>query len=429
MNWIKVKNVLKKNPVTRRMYENIRSQIVSEQPQPGIDIPEIQSLEARRVILPENKTRVNILVPSLDIQHVFGGIATALSVFEKIGSYCGIMQRIIVTDGCVNQDTMVQLPHKYKVVECDRDAMANYQIVPFADRCGRTLPVAKNDYFLATAWWTAFTVENIIQWQSREYHCKMRPLIYLVQDYEPGFYPWSSRYLMADSTYRMEIPVFAIMNSKILFEYFRKNEYQFYRAMYFSPELNASLKDYLEKNYQRRKPRKKQVLIYGRPSVERNAFPLIVAALKRWVIMQDDIEEWSVIGAGEDFSMIDLGRGKQLQSIGKVSLEEYARIMLETKVGISLMVSPHPSYPPLEMAAFGVRVITNTYGNKDLGTFHSNIVSLSNCSIDNIAKSLCDICSKPDGEIDIDLDYVRQKNGQEWQDILEEINLTMKEKC
>ena len=30
------------------------------------------------------------------------------------------------------------------------------------------------------------------------------------------------------------------------------------------------------------------------------------------------------------------------------------------------MLSPHPSYPPLEMAEAGVTTITNCYGGKDL---------------------------------------------------------------
>lgn len=42
--------------------------------------------------------------------------------------------------------------------------------------------------------------------------------------------------------------------------------------------------------------------------------------------------------------------------------------MLDTYAGISLMSSPHPSYPPLEMSVFGIKVITNNYSNKDLSS-------------------------------------------------------------
>ena len=51
---------------------------------------------------------------------------------------------------------------------------------------------------------------------------------------------------------------------------------------------------------------------------------------------------------------------------GKASLDEYADHLNRAAVGVSLMVSPHPSYPPLEMAEAGVLAITNNYGSKDL---------------------------------------------------------------
>ena len=56
------------------------------------------------------------------------------------------------------------------------------------------------------------------------------------------------------------------------------------------------------------------------------------------------------------------------------------------------MCSPHPSYPPLEMSVFEVKTITNTYSNKDLSSFNSNMVSLDNTSPDNIAKHLAEVC-------------------------------------
>ena len=97
-----------------------------------------------------------------------------------------------------------------------------------------------------------------------------------------------------------------------------------------------------------------------------------------------------------------------VKSVGKLSLEEYGKMMLETSIGISLMVSPHPSYPPLEMSTFGVRTITNCYGGKDLRAFNNNIISLKNCSSSEICKrlsSLCDSYSEK-GNVILNEDYV-----------------------
>ena len=60
------------------------------------------------------------------------------------------------------------------------------------------------------------------------------------------------------------------------------------------------------------------------------------------------------------------------------------------------MVSPHPSYPPLEMSSFGMKVITNKYDNKDLSGFNDNMISLDNCSAATVAKTLEQLCSRKD---------------------------------
>ena len=43
------------------------------------------------------------------------------------------------------------------------------------------------------------------------------------------------------------------------------------------------------------------------------------------------------------------------------------------------MLSPHPSYP-LEMAAYGMSTISNTFANKDLSRDFANVVSLREAS-------------------------------------------------
>ena len=63
------------------------------------------------------------------------------------------------------------------------------------------------------------------------------------------------------------------------------------------------------------------------------------------------------------------------------------------------MLSPHPSYPPLEMASCGGLVVTNTFANKDadaLRRISGNIVPAAP-SVESIAESLFDAwCRVPD---------------------------------
>jgi hypothetical protein len=59
------------------------------------------------------------------------------------------------------------------------------------------------------------------------------------------------------------------------------------------------------------------------------------------------------------------------------------------------MISPHPSYPPLEMAAFGMQVLTNRYKSKDLSEIAPNIHSLIEVSPSALASRLAELVYCP----------------------------------
>jgi hypothetical protein len=83
-----------------------------------------------------------------------------------------------------------------------------------------------------------------------------------------------------------------------------------------------------------------------------------------------------------------------LRSVGKLSLDEYAAMLRGTAVGLSLMASPHPSYPPLEMAHFGVLTITNDYAFKAMASAHDNISALRDIRPESIAAALSAACAR-----------------------------------
>ncbi len=320
--------------------------------------------------------RLNLLLPTINKQDVFGGAATALRFFKELASELEIDARIIVLDIPVEDGEIVEGLEEYSLVSPLEEHQFSHEILDMHAREDLTLAVSNNDIFISTIWWSAYCIQNeYLRWDASD--LKPNPLLYLIQDYEPGFYPWSSKYMLADSTYHSPFFQIAILNSKSLQQYFLEMGYQFDESFYFDPVLNPSLKVFLDKLNGRAAKRKK-ILVYGRPHAERNAFEIILEALKLWVANSSLSAEWEIVSAGEDFDPIHLGSNRVLCSLGKLTLEEYAKELTESAIGISLMVSPHPSYPPLEMAAFGEKVITNNYLNKDLSSFSTNgsIVSL-----------------------------------------------------
>lgn len=352
--------------------------------------------------------RFNLLVPSIKDEHIFGGISTALKIFENICKTLNVKQRIIITDIEADKKDAEKFAN-FVMVPHQKESNAPAQIVNYSCRPGKSLPVGKRDVFVATAWWTAYPTQEVIRWQ-KELWGQENKLIYLIQDFEPFFYPWSSHFSMAESTYKMDIPVIAIFNSYLLMEYFKQNHYQFYKEIYFDPTMNGKLLASLQDapSY----PRKKQIIFYGRPSAPRNAFEMVIKALKLWSEKQDSVKEWTVYSVGEKHDTVDLGNGIKIVSLGKLSLDGYINLMKETYAAISLMVSPHPSYPPLEMSSYGIKTITNCYANKDLTGFNDNIVSLKDYSPAKIADSLLKLCKNynEDGPISINENYCSQKD-------------------
>lgn len=375
--------VAKKNKVIKKAYQ------ASVQTYLSTNISEITPFNPRTITNKEQ--RINLLVPSINEEHLFGGISTAINFYnDLLNKSNGVGRRIITTDASPGIQDLLKFSD-YKLTTAEANSFEDYQIVPFNDRYNKTIPVGANDIFIATSWWTAYFAQRIARWQAETYGQTCHKIIYFIQDFEPGFYPWSSQYSLADSTYRYNGPQIAVFNSSHLKDYFINQGYVFEKSYFFEPRLNQYLKQKLVPFHDMKK--EKQILIYGRPSVSRNAFTLIVEALRLWVWRHPNASEWRIISAGEQHSDIELGNGVKVVSRGKMTLEQYAEELKRSSAGISLMVSPHPSYPPLEMAHFGAKVLTNNYANKDLSKLHKNITSLEDLNPDMIALKLSEICS------------------------------------
>lgn len=347
------------------------------------DIPEIGPIGLVSSEL--NSPRINILIPAVSLRHTFGGVSTALSIFFAMSKNFADA-RVIVTDeidldgsyGCSELNDYV-LSH----MEDDRSG----RLLVFAgNRYGKKLPVRSGDLFVATAWWTAYNGFEILKWQDYVYGArKDRCLCYVIQDFEPGFYPWSSRYMLALSTYQEGSRIVAVVNSDYLSDYIKNEGFVFRSTHVFKPRISASL--LRERKGLSGSGKERLILVYGRPGVTRNAFELIVQGLKVWAAM-DSRAGWRVVSLGEEHGSVDLGGGVRLESYGKISLSEYSEFLKRASLGVSLMVSPHPSYPPLEMAAYGVGVVTNVFEDRDLSQAHPGVDAVRVCTPREFAQAL-----------------------------------------
>jgi WsaF, C-terminal domain/WsaF, N-terminal domain len=314
--------------------------------------------------------RLNLLIPVISGKWAsVGGPATALRFFAALAGQFQCA-RIVVTHETASQVDLTEWPDWV----VDDGSPASRSLVFLGDKKS-TLALSSKDYFIATAWMTAVYAKELVAQQRRWFSGGPRRFVYLVQDYEPAFYAWSARYVLAKSTYGDANSVIAVFNSRLLADYFSAEGIVFGESYVFEPMLHPRLRQLQREASGNVKER--VILAYCRPSFARNDFDLVVEALRAWANGYPAAHQWSVLSAGEQHQDMDLGGGVVLRSRGKVTLEEYGKYLSRCWIGVSFMFSPHPSYPPLEMAEFGAWVITNSFANKDLASQARNILTLS----------------------------------------------------
>lgn len=329
--------------------------------------------------------RLHILLPSLRPKDVYGGASTALSLGASF------LKRGLPLNLYSTEQTLTALHEKesrekelrnilFKINPVYQSHAHLVTILDLNDRTREVRAIGPEDWFLVSAWWSAIQAQRVIQ----RLDLKTKRFLYLIQDFEPNFYPWSKDFAGALSSYLLDfVPIF---NSPSLAAFFTKNEVIStasqewsapgqIKSLTLAPVVPFSV--YFPPCIEKMSSQKHlRILVYGRPRVARNLFELLIVGLDRW-IQQSRLGRGRVeiFSAGESHAPIHLSNGILCQSLGKIPLGQYPAVLRGFDIGISLMLSPHPSYPPLEMAASGMLVVTNRFAGKDLSTISSNFIS------------------------------------------------------
>lgn len=364
----------------------------------GFGLPELVPVRVEADPRQVRGGRLNLIIPIIAEQWIFGGIATALRLSDKLARHFGYV-RIVVLYQSESQFDFEQ----WSQWTVDRGALPRRSLIFLADQAAQLL-LSDEDYFVATLWSTATYTKLVLARQSQLFARTRRRFVYLIQDYEPGFYPWSIRHVSARSTYEDRDRAIAIFNSQLLAQYFNNNGLLFPEHYVFEPLLHPRLRQGKVESAAR--PKDRMILVYGRPSMPRNAFDLIVEALRDWAASYPGAADWTAVSAGEAHEVIRLNEGGTitLQAGGKLTLDEYVDHLSRCWIGVSFMISPHPSYPPLEMAEFGAWVITNGFEGKDLSKRAANIISVDALTPAEVASRISWCCEqyKPDRTSAID---------------------------
>lgn len=337
--------------------------------------------------------RLTLIAPSIAARGAFGGVATGVElVLRLVAAFEPARRpalRVLSEDGAPAQETI--LPDLADRLGIDAARVEFGRVGP-----GAAVELGPDDLVLCYNWWTLLNALDLLAAQAARFDRSPAPLYYLCQDYEPGFYPYSSAHLLASQAYAPDWPLRVAFNSSELAAHFHRMGGRADRTFVFEPRLPLALRPWatgLE-----RSEKERLILAYARPGVPRNCFSILREALTIWAREGRAREGWSVVSAGAAHRAVALGGGKRIEPLGKLSLDAYGALLRRTAVGVSLMCSPHPSYPPLEMAWFGARVVSNGYADKDLSRRHGAIVSVRDARPAALAAAIDAQCAAFDAD-------------------------------
>jgi len=340
--------------------------------------PQLRALRAR--VTGPGRT-VRLLLPGISPSGVFGGVGTAVAFGVELAT-AGEQVQLVMTDygQSIDDTTVRQLIRRH--VATDPDVLDRITIAR-AIHDDHELTFGTDDVLIATAWWTAHRAAATI---AAHPELRRREPVYLVQDDETLFYEASERQLMAASSYRL--PALHVVNSTPLAQHLRsEHALDIDDALVLAPRIAVPTTAPL-----RASGDPLRVIVYGRPSVGRNLFPTALRGIAMWEASR------RAAGATVPVEVVSVGEPEQFRyrigerlvvTPGVLSWDEYLALLATAHLGVSLMASPHPSYPPLEMAASGLVVVTNRWGPKDLADVSDRIVSASTDATD-VARALAD---------------------------------------
>ena len=321
----------------------------------------------------DNTPRINLVTDSLLDDSFYGGIATSIIFAILIANNQKKKLRIITRHtggGKANFKALI-----------DRENLILKQNVEFI-LCplagGKYIDTCDEDVFITTSWWTTASVQKSIP---------DNQVIYILQEDERMFYPFGDEHLLCSEV--MASPnINILVNTKLLYTHLIKEGFENISAkgLYFEPSFNKIL-------YKRNKAKvvknKRRLFFYARPGHARNLFYRGIEALdKALELGVIDTNLWDLYFLGTASQKIKFSNGYSPISLPNLPWNDYIDFLQTVDLGLSLMYTPHPSYPPFDLATTGCVVITNKFGIKENLTNYSKNILTSDLDIRSLVETL-----------------------------------------
>lgn len=295
--------------------------------------------------------RINLVTDTIDAGSLLGGVATALIVATEFANQFGYELRIITRNSAVN-------PLNYQNIIRISGIKPAQKISYYSDEMRHSEPVdfkleiCEGDIFFATSWWSAKAIEGIVG---------KKRFFYIIQEVETFFYNYGSERLLCEQMMEAN-NIDYLINSQYLYDYFKENTPHIVQnGCYFEPAFPSAL--YKCKKFEAKTHYK--LFFYARPNNPRNLYSFGVEMLDKAIDQGIlDTKTWDIFCVGQNAPQITFCNGAQSINLGQLSWTEYAEFLSDVDLGLCLMYTPHPSYPPFDVACSGGVVLSNQMMNK-----------------------------------------------------------------
>lgn len=303
------------------------------------------------ILTNEKIKRLNLVTDSIDAKSLFGGVATSLILATEFANTNDYELRIITRNAPINPLDYMNIM-KFSSVAPAKKCSFYSDWDRAQGEPDYKMELSADDVFMATSWWS---VEAIKKTSLR------REMFYVIQEVETFFYNYGPEHLLAAQAMQDEHITY-IVNSHYLYDYFKTHATNVVEnGIYFEPAFPRELYqqgDFLPKKTYR-------LFFYARPNNPRNMYAYGVKLLNR--AMNEgilDADEWEICFAGQSTDTVSFDNGVHPKMLGVLPWTEYGKFLTTVDVALCLMYTPHPSYPPFDVASSGGVVVTNQFENK-----------------------------------------------------------------
>ena len=214
----------------------------------------------------------------------------------------------------------------------------------------------------------------------------MRNLVYYCQDYEAGFFPYSSNYVEAERAI-FDAP-HLIISTEILRSFFEERKLLQRTQHIFVTSPKIEIFEVLPE-------KSRKIFFYFRPEKfnSRNLSEILMAAAIKFAENHSGYELY-LVGSVETRFSVEIN-GNDIFVINKLPKDEYLRLISSCDVVVACIYSAHPGVIAYQAAASGIPTVTNVFRNRTvdlLKEISENIIPydpIRDDLVERIEEALC----------------------------------------